>query len=422
MSEDALPRDLGGGLVVKAAQTAGDLERIAELDGLVFEPAATTATLSLDGYPGMRRQDFVFVEDSATGKAVSSICLVPTTWVYEGLPLRVAELGIVATHPDYRRRGLIRQQMRWFESQLQERQFDLASIQGIPFFYRQFGFEYMIPMGGVYELRPEQIPGPQEAEEQATIRPATPDDIPLLQELLAAAGAALAVSLRREPGAWLRQENPYRGDEEALATYLVRQGEKLVGYFRLYRHETRAHSGVRIVEASPLPYAGCLAALRLARELAPTRRFAQTIRVSLPPRTPLAELAGYLGGRRLEPYAWLVRVPDAKRFLRRIGPALEGRLARSFLAGYSHSWRCNLYSDTIELAFEKGRLVDVRSLGPLEGGPVCLPWWAAWQLWLGHRSREEMTSWYADARVDAALQPLVDVLFPKRESWIFPTL
>ncbi len=422
MSEEALPRDLGDGLVIKLAQTREDIQGIADLHALAFEPAAAKATMNLESYPGLRRQDFSFVQDSTTGETVSSICLLPTTWVYEGVALRVAELGIVATHPDYRRRGLIRAQMRWFEAQLHARKFDLASIQGIPFFYRQFGFEYIIPMEGGYELRPEQVPDPLEGEDRATVRPATADDVPLLQEYLAAAAAGLAISLRREPAAWLYQDDPRRSDEEGLATYLVLEAGKPAGYFRVYRHESLSHSGVRIVEASPLSYRGSLGALRFAKEQVPACRFAQSIRVSLPPGTPLSGLAGYLGGHWLRPYAWQVRIPDAVHFLKRIGPVLERRLAASFLAGYSNFLRIDLYSDTLELLFREGRLIDVHSLGPLESKAVCLPWWAAWQLWLGHRSHQELSALYPDARVSPALQPLVDVLFSKRESWVFPTL
>jgi predicted N-acetyltransferase YhbS len=418
---DAIPQDLGGGLSLKLAQTTADVERIARLHALAFEPAHYGATMTLESYPGMRREDFCFVQESATGKAVSSICLVPTTWVYEGVPLRVAELGIVATHPDYRQRGLIREQMRWFEGQLHARQFDLASIQGIPHFYRQFGFEYIIPMGGGYELRPDQIPGAEEGEEVATVREAGPGDVPLLQAYLAEAGAGLAVSLRREPAAWLYQDEPTRTDEEAFVTYLALEAGEPVGYFRLFRNETRSHSGVRLVEASPLPYRACLAALRLTKELAPRRQHAQTVRIALPPGSPLAKVAAGLGGRWLRPYGWLVRVHDAVHFLTRIGPALERRLAGSFLAGYSGALQLNLYSDSIELAFREGRLERVRRLAGRQG-QAGLPWWAAWQLWLGHRSLEELTAWYPDAWAEGACRPLIDVLFPKRESWVFPTL
>ncbi len=415
----------GEGLVLKIAQDLRDLERIAELHAQAFDPtAATFVHVLARGYPGLRPQDFCYIEDTSTGEVVSSICLVPTTWLYEGIPLDVGELGIVGTHPDYRRRGLIRAQMRWFESELQARGCHLASIQGIPYFYRQFGYEYIIPMGHGYELLPEQIPGALEADEPFGVRRATPDDLPLLQEYLAAMRATLGVSVQRSDELWRYQDDPARDDEDALDTYLTLEAGRPTGYFRVFRREVQEQErqGVVVAEASLLPYRSSLAALRLAKELAAGRRYLKAIRLSLPPSSPLTWMAAYLGGHWHRPYAWLVRIPDAVRFLQRIAPLLEQRLAGSFLAGYGSFVRMDLYTDTIEFDWQQGRLAGIRSLGPLESQAVRFPWWAAWQLWLGHRSREELTDWYPDVWVDSALQPLMDVLFPKRESWVFPTL
>ena len=419
------PLDLGEGLILKTAQDAQDIERIAELHGQVFDPAAAAATRVLAaGYPGLEPQDFTLVEDTETGEAVSSLCLVPTTWRYDGVSLNVGELGIVGTHPDYRRRGLIRAQMRWFDGQLRSRGYHLASIQGIPCFYRQFGYEYIIPLEHGYELSPEQVPEPLEADELSSVRRATPEDIPLLQGYLAAVQASLGVSVERSAEAWRYQDDPARTDEDVLDTYLTLEAGEPTGYFRVYRREVQEqhHQGVVVCEASLLPYRSSLAALRLAKELAAKRQLLKAIRFSLPPSSPLTWMAAYLGARWHRPYAWQVRIPDAVRFLKAIAPVLERRLAGSFLAGYNSFLRMDLYTDTIELDWRAGRLVDVRTLGPLESRAVRFPWWAAWQLWLGHRSREELTAWYPDVWVDAALQPLVDVLFPKRESWVFPTL
>jgi predicted N-acetyltransferase YhbS len=417
--------DLGGGLVLKTAEDAQDVERIAELHGQAFDPTGATFTRVLAaGYPGLQPRDFAYVEDTATGEVVSSICLVPTRWRYEGVTLEVGELGIVGTHPDYRRRGLVRALMGWFESELQARGCHLASIQGILYFYRQFGYEYIIPMGYGYQLSPEQVPEALEADADLEVRLAGPSDIPLLLEFLAGAQAALGVSVERSAEVWRYQDDPARDDEDALDTYLTLDKGRPTGYFRVYRHEMQEQDrqGVVVCEASLLPYRSSLAALRRAKELAAGRRHLKAIRISLPASSPLTWMAAYLGGQPHQPYAWQVRIPDAVRFLKRIAPVLEQRLAASFLAGYNSFLRIDLYTDTIELDWREGRLVDVCSLGPLESRAVRLPWWVAWQLWLGHRSREELTAWYPDARVEQALQPLIDVLFPKRESWVFPTL
>ncbi len=422
MSRWPIPRELNGGLTLRLAGSQQDIERIAALHALVFEPPAAAATLGLVArYPGLQRQDFCLVEDRASGQVVSSICLVPTTWLYEGLPLKVGELGIVATHPDYRRRGLIREQMGWFEAQLHEREYDLASISGIPFFYRQFGYEYILPMGPTYQLWPDQVPNPAAGEEKALVRPAGAEDMPLLLEFLAAASQGLALAVVRDPAVWLNQDDPAREDEEALDTYLVREAGRPSGYFRLRRRETRDCEGVFLVEAWLPSERACLAALRLASELAPTRRFTKAIYLAAPPSSLLARLAQYLGARPLETYAWQIRIPDAARFLRHIAPALEKRLAASFLAGYNGDLRFDLYTETIELRFEQGHLAGVCSPGPQEDRRLHMPWWVAWQLWLGYRSRQELTAWYPDAHVEVPIQPLIDVLFPKRESWIYPT-
>ena len=420
----SLPQDLGEGLVLKTAQGTEDIERIAQLHGQAFDQAAVASTRALaTEYPGLGPQDFAFVEDTATGEAVSSICLVPTVWRYEGVRLSVGELGIASTHPDYRWRGLVRALMRWFEGQLEARGCHLASIQGIPFFYRQFGYEYIIPLGHGYELSPERVPEPLEADAACTVRRATDEDLPLLLGYLATTQAALGVSLERPAAAWRYQDDPAHSDGDALDTYLTLEAGRPTGYLRIYRNETpESHrQGVVVAEASPLPYRSSLAALRLARDLAAGRRL-KAIRFSLPASSPLMWMAAYLGARWHQPYAWQVRIPNAVRFLSAIAPVLEQRLAGSFLAGYNSFLRLDLYTDTIGLDFRHGRLAGARSLGPLESRAVRFPWWAAWQLWLGHHSREELCAWYPDARVDAALQPLVDVLFPKRESWVFPTL
>ena len=46
------------------------------------------------------------VEDTRTGQVVSTMCLIPQTWTYAGIPFAVGRPEAVATHSDYRKRGL----------------------------------------------------------------------------------------------------------------------------------------------------------------------------------------------------------------------------------------------------------------------------------------------------------------------------
>jgi hypothetical protein len=42
-------------------------------------------------------------------------------------------------------------------------------------------------------------------------------------------------------------------------------------------------------------------------------------------------------------YAWYVRVPDLSRFVQRVAPALERRLSRSVMEGYTGELRIEFY-------------------------------------------------------------------------------
>src|SRR5579883_617807 len=112
-------RDLGNGLVMRWS-TAEDGEKIADLHGLVHRQQEDAAPndhyirqirgLVNGDHPLMGPQDFAIVED--TGRegepVVASTCLWQHTWAYEGIPFGVGRPEAVATHPEYRRLGLIR--------------------------------------------------------------------------------------------------------------------------------------------------------------------------------------------------------------------------------------------------------------------------------------------------------------------------
>src|ERR1044072_3333744 len=120
MSENPYPRDLGEGLVLRRSRKA-DVEALADFNAEVFrqpgaagpdeESAAWVRDLLRGDHPTFAEDDFTIVEDTHTGQIVSSLCLISQTWSYGGIPFGVGRPELVGTHPDYRRRGLVRLQM-----------------------------------------------------------------------------------------------------------------------------------------------------------------------------------------------------------------------------------------------------------------------------------------------------------------------
>ncbi|MEM3459050.1 MAG: GNAT family N-acetyltransferase [Candidatus Bathyarchaeia archaeon] len=79
-------------------------------------------------------------------KIVATLNLISVEWSIGGIPLQVAEMGQVATLAEYRHRGLQRRLVEEFHKQAAEQGYDLCAIEGIPYFYRQFGYEYALPL------------------------------------------------------------------------------------------------------------------------------------------------------------------------------------------------------------------------------------------------------------------------------------
>ena len=89
-----LRRDLGDGLPMRAARSEADVARLAIAHESFGEAELEPLTLDLLRHrPHVSWDDFIVVEDTNSGDLVSSICLLPETWAYEDVILRVAEGG-----------------------------------------------------------------------------------------------------------------------------------------------------------------------------------------------------------------------------------------------------------------------------------------------------------------------------------------
>jgi predicted N-acetyltransferase YhbS len=409
-------RSLGNGLAIRTATDARAVERVAQSLGIVFDPSIPPMTRSLFlHHPGTSGRDLIFVEDEHTGQVVSSICLIPWTWDYEGAAIPAGELGIVGTLPDYRRRGLIREQVTFFKQRLKERGCLLSHIQGIPYYYRQFGYEYALPLEGGLRLESKEVPKPDSAP--FTFRLATGDDLPTLMRLYDDAARDLSIRVVRNEAIWRYLLDHTSGSEMECESWVVEDGEKqIAGYLRL----PASHFGqeLAINEVSRLSAAAALAVLNHLRLLA-EQRGKPGIRLNVPENCSLMRLARRLTDREYGTYSWQIHVPDMAALLRALSPVLERRVAASPFAGLTQDVEIGLYRETIALRFAQGRLAEVVNLGFKERGAITVPPLQFIPLVLGYRTLEEQRRAYPDVGVSPSQRLLVETLFPKATSFIY---
>ena len=177
---DPLPVDLGDGLVLRTARLA-DHRELAEFNATMHAdaslPGSTLAIWTDDlfevAHPTFEpERDVTVVEDTATGRIVSALFLIPQLWTYAGVTVKVGQPELIATHPDYRRRGLVRAQFDVVHEWSRRAGHVWQFISGIPWYYRQFGYSYAI------DLPARPVLWLAEPPAASSVAPAAPDAPP----------------------------------------------------------------------------------------------------------------------------------------------------------------------------------------------------------------------------------------------------
>ena len=155
-------------------------------------------------HPTTSAGDFtIVVDENADDQIVSSMNLISQVWLYEGIPLGVGRPELVATDPNYRRRGLVREQFAAVHAKSAARGELVQAITGIPWYYRQFGYGMALDLGGGRDFLWDRPGNDKTVEEEAyQIRPAKLADWPILQTLYEAHNRGSLLSRARDEASW----------------------------------------------------------------------------------------------------------------------------------------------------------------------------------------------------------------------------
>ncbi len=413
---------LGDGLALKTAENETDIDRVAEFDAKVFdkEEIGELCRKLFLYHPYTKPEYLIFVENDKTGEIVSSICLIPWKWKYDSIELDVGEMGIVGTLEPYRCRGLIRAQSNYLKKLIREGNYDISIIQGIPYFYRQFGYEYAIPLERSCIIQMNQIPDLTEGEKSnLRCRPETPDDIKIMESLYNESVKDLSIHAQRDSSIWRYLLDHSPSTVVSCERWIVEDSESNVkGYFSIQKYPFG--DGLSVNETSKFDYEISITVLRHLKRLA-IERNKPNIRLNLANNNILLKVAKYYGAQDLGSYAWQICIPDRAKFLRKISPVLEKRLIGTPFEGLTEEIRISFYEEKVSLNFENGNLLEVKSFGLSSNWwePINIPPRASIQLFMGYRNYKELRESFHDISAQPKQSYLLDILFPKVESYIY---
>jgi hypothetical protein len=449
-------RDLGDGLVLRAA-TAADADALAAFNADVLrgqdmagpQPnlAEWTRDLITGAHPVARASDATVVEDTRSGAIVSSMILLSHTWSYGGVRIPVGQPELVGTRAAYRGRGLVRTQFELHHARSAARGHVMDAITGIPWFYRQFGYELAIGRGGGGRLFASELAALPPST-GLRVRAATEADDGFLAALDGVASARYAVWVPREAGQWRYELAGHRAGSAVRHVICVIEDAagRAIGMLVHGAHLGAQAIPVHALEVVPgfswrLAAVAALHHLRTAGEALAARDGTGFDGASLWLLSRDHPLYAVLRVRYDEADAWYAvytRVADVAAFLRAVVPALERRIAQSPVAGHSGELRVSFYRDGVKLVLEDGRVKTVeRWRAPLTligqenglgskdpGRPHALfPDLTFLQLLFGLRSLADLVAWYPDCVVRTAeARAILDALFPRQSSVVWPVL
>ena len=444
-------KDLGGGLILRRA-SRDDAEAVAAFNSRVHlssggpfeqrEPhrgvAAFTRDLMSGNHPTCDASDFTVIEDTTTGSIVSSVCLIGQRFSYEGVELDAGLPELVGTHPDYRRRGLVKEQFDVLHRWSKERGHLMQAIAGIPYYYRRFGYEMAVYMGEGRRLYVQDLPGKSSSGQNSPrsyhLRRATASDARFLSDLDHLARGRYLLTSTRDEVLW-RYEVAGR-DPESDESLEVRIVENAAGEPAGYVCHTRAlrdgtlevdgyelANGVSWLEVTPFVLSGLA---EIGHKYASDEKKLASLTFALGEHHPLYDAIPEPPLYRLDRndhYAFYVRVPDLPEFLRHVGPVLERRLEASVAAWHTGEIKVSFYGGGFRLDLERGRLSAVEHWSPTveEEGNAAFADLTFLQLLFGHRSLEELDRAFADCSPGKGdVRVLLGALFPRHPSALWP--
>lgn len=418
---------------------AGDTDQLAKFNGRIHGDNeddieyvdAWTRDLMSGKHPTHHPEDFTIVEEKKTGKIVSAMNLISQVWSYDGIPFGVGRPELVGTDPAYRNRGLVRKQFEVIHGWSRQQGELLQAITGIPYFYRLFGYEMAVELAGRRLGFESHLPALGEKEtEEYLIRPTVPGELKRIAQIYDASASTVRLHCVRDLDEW-RYELDGRRENDVNRSVIrsIVHRDQLLGYLLhppFLWNDSMNLTGIELVRGAS--WQNIMPAVirflwKQGQEYAKAK--GKTCR-AFGMQLGSDHLAYQVCLDRLPqispPYAWYLRVADLAGFLKKITPALESHLENSNCSGYAGILKLGFYTRQIALEFKKGKITNIASsrLDQWDKVDAGFPGLTFLQLLFGYRSREELVFAFPDCWVNKDYRALMDALFPKKISHIWP--
>lgn len=401
---------------VTCAQNQQDFEEIADLKGKIFKRATYYEFYEermrfQTRDPWFQPEHALIVRDA--GKIVSHVTLFERPLRFGPSILKTAGIGDVLTIPDYRGKGLSSLIMRAALDLMQEQNFDLTMLFGIPNYYHKFGY---IEAMSFYQLELLNLK-PNISSASYQVRPFDRTDLPVMLELYCNATRDGNLVVDRSL-AYLESKQI----EPQHVLVLTHANGQLAGYALTW---DRIKSQFAVIEAITENHQASLALLAEIYKRKPATD--ATLKIKMSPQMPFVRHVRYLGTEMQSRVfgegegKGMLAIVDLCRLLNKFKPLLNQRLAASCF--HQFSGRLEIHcQQSVALDFENGTLHHCQAFSPTSTSTAALI------TDLRYFTRNVIGFWsisdlleQTEAQIaDEMTQELFGFLFPKAAPFLLP--
>ena len=414
--------------LIRKVNNNNNLEDLYKLYDRVFLPeeVGQLAKKLANNFPYMENKHWFLAEEKDSKELAAGLSLIPSIWEMEGVHLKVAEQGLVATDEKHRGKGIMKMLNREFDDQLEQEKYDLAVIQGIPGFYHKFGYHYAIPMENHINLDLRSIK--EIGNSGFKVRQAELNDIPFLLDQDQEYRKTEYISVLRDKKIWEYLLTHSKETDCGCDCYIFESNLEKFYCKIMYQGFGK---GLNISEISySISDSGLQFLLSFLKKQAVELK-KPFIRFNFNNTSRVAKYLISLGSEEGKTYAWQIKIPNKLRLLNKIKPIMEARIQKSEYNDYSGILQLNFYKNMINLKFNKGTVESIHEEMIETENSFCIPDELFASLVLGHRSWEELQYIHPQVSpmilyLNPELKPsdelsgkLINILFPKRESWVY---
>jgi len=392
--------------------TDDEINQMKEISSKVFNEDDVLFIEDFQRQTPEKKLNKVFMaKERKSDKIIGFINLTDTPMDYYGTELKSCELSIVATDPDFQGKGISNSLTEDFMKEIERCEYTSIFIQGIPNFYRRYGFDYAVPMKNMI-IDGNKIPEKKYSDDNDNIEivNATIEDAKYIYEL--------GKNFRSEfPGIYKYRTLPviqtsisgYKTAFTRKEYFIIKKNEEYMGYFCLNSDIKK----ILIEEASEMTFSIYERIIDFSRNL---RKNCEKIEVNLPKNSSMIAYLKTFEKKENDfswgSYSFQVKIPDLYLLLNKTKNILEKRINDSAFKNEKMEFILNNYSQSIKVKYDNGEL-SFEKITPWKLTWDCnLPYQVLVKVIFGDNRASELQSIYPDTIIQPEYKEFFEILFP----------